>query len=102
MHRFRSVGQAQRFLSVHCAVQNLFRPGQRHLRSENHRWLRARSLREWLEATAVRGDERPILQTVSMRIGPLELTIPFDGYTDISPDGHQVAHTVCHQEMELW
>ena len=52
MRRFKSVGQAQRFLSVHGVVQNLFNLGRHHLRSENYRLLRARSFKDWSTATA--------------------------------------------------
>ena len=52
MRRFRSVGQAQRFLAVHGVIQNLFRLGRHHLRAENYRFLRDRSYRDWREATA--------------------------------------------------
>jgi putative transposase len=43
MRRFKSAGQAQRFLSLHGVVQNLFRVGRHLLRSMNHRHLRSRS-----------------------------------------------------------
>jgi putative transposase len=52
MRRFKSAGQAQRFLSVHGVVQNLFRLGRHHLRSVNYRLLRDRSFKEWSAATA--------------------------------------------------
>ncbi len=52
MRRFKSVSQAQRFLSVHGVVQNLFNLGRHHLRSENYRLLRARSFKDWSAATA--------------------------------------------------
>ncbi len=52
MRGFKSVGQAQRFLSVHGVVQNLFRLGRQHLRSANYRLLRDRSFKEWSAATA--------------------------------------------------
>jgi putative transposase len=51
MRRFKSAGQAQRFLSVHGVVQNLFRLGRHHLRSVNYRLLRDRSFNEWSAAT---------------------------------------------------
>ena len=51
MRGFRSAGQAQRFLTVHGAVQNLFRLGRHHLRSANYRLLRDRSFKEWSAAT---------------------------------------------------
>ncbi len=37
MRRFKSPGQAQRFLSVHGVVQNLFRFGRHLVSSANHR-----------------------------------------------------------------
>jgi putative transposase len=52
MRRFKSAGHAQRFLSVHGVVQNLFRLGRHHLRSVNYRLLRDRSFKEWSAATA--------------------------------------------------
>ncbi len=52
MRRFKSAGQAQRFLSVHGVIQNLFRLGRHRLRSENYRLLRARSFEAWSAATA--------------------------------------------------
>ncbi|MGD2123047.1 MAG: DDE-type integrase/transposase/recombinase [Gemmatimonadota bacterium] len=52
MRRFKSVGQAQRFLAVHGVVQNLIRLARHHLRSENYRFLRDRSFREWREVSA--------------------------------------------------
>ena len=45
MRRFKSVGHAQRFLSVHGLVQNLFRVGRHLLRAVHHRFLRTRSFR---------------------------------------------------------
>ena len=51
MRGFKSAGQAQRFLSVHGVVQNLFRVGRHHLRSVNYRLLRDRSFKEWSAAT---------------------------------------------------
>ena len=53
MRRFKSVGQAQRFLSVHGVVLNLFRLGLHLLRSAHYRLLRSRSFHLWLEVTAV-------------------------------------------------
>jgi putative transposase len=42
MRRFKSPGQAQRFLSAH-GITNLFRVGRHHMSSSNHRLLRSRS-----------------------------------------------------------
>ena len=47
MRRFKSAAHAQRFLSVHGLVLNLFRVGQHLLRSAHHRLLRMRAFAEW-------------------------------------------------------
>ena len=52
MRRFKSPGQAQRFLSLQAVVQNLFRVGRHLLRSTNHRLLRSRSFAVWQTVTA--------------------------------------------------
>ena len=52
MRRFKSAAQAQRFLSLHGVVQNLFRVGRHLLRSTNHRLLRSRSFAVWQTVTA--------------------------------------------------
>ena len=52
MRRFKSVGHAQHFLSVHGLVQNLFRTGRHLLRAVHHRFLRARAFEVWDEATS--------------------------------------------------
>jgi putative transposase len=54
MRGFKSVGQAQRFWSVHGVIQNLSRVGRPLLRSADHRMLRARSLLVWHEVTCAR------------------------------------------------
>ena len=51
MCRFDSAAHAQRFLSVHGPVQNLFRVGRHLLKAAHHRLLRARSFRVWDEVT---------------------------------------------------
>jgi putative transposase len=51
MRRFKSAAQAQRFLSVHGVILNLFRVGRHLLRPANHRTLRARSFLVWSEVT---------------------------------------------------
>ena len=51
MRRFKSAAHAQRFLSVHGPVQNLFRVGRHLLRAVHHRLLRTRSYRVWDEVT---------------------------------------------------
>lgn len=51
MRRFKSAAHAQRFLSVHGLVQNLFRVGRHMVRSVTHRRLRMRAFGVWREAT---------------------------------------------------
>jgi putative transposase len=51
MRRFKSAGQAQRFVSVHGLVRNLFRVGRHLLRAAHHRLLRTRSFLAWNEVT---------------------------------------------------
>ena len=51
IRRFRSAAHAQRFLSVHGVVLNLFRVGRHLLRAAHYRWLRTRSLLVWQEVT---------------------------------------------------
>ena len=51
MRRFKSAGQAQRFLSVHGVILNLFRVGRHLVSSANHRLLRERSFRAWQQVT---------------------------------------------------
>ena len=47
MRRFKSTFQAQRFLSVHGIVGNLFRVGRHLLRAANYRLFRARAFGFW-------------------------------------------------------
>ena len=47
MRRFKSPGQAQRFLSGHGLVQNLFCVGRHLLRADHHRELRGRAFLAW-------------------------------------------------------
>jgi len=53
MRRFKSVPQAQRFLSVHAAVGNLFNLGRHHLSAKNYRLLRLRAFASWENVTAI-------------------------------------------------
>ena len=53
MRRFKSVGQAQRLLSIHAAVQNLFRVGRHLLPSCHHRLLRDRAFECWQQVTSI-------------------------------------------------
>lgn len=51
MRGFGSPGHAQRFLSVHGQVHNLFRVGRHLLRADNYRLLRTRAFVTWQEVT---------------------------------------------------
>ena len=53
MRRFKSPGQAQRFLAVHSQVHNLFRVGRHLLRAANYRLLRNRSFETWQQVSCV-------------------------------------------------
>ena len=53
MRGLSSVAHAQRFLSVHGVVLNLFRVGRHLLSAVNHRLLRTRAFGAWREATCV-------------------------------------------------
>ena len=44
MRRFKSMQQAQRFLTVHAAVYNLFNLGRHHVSAKNYRFFRLRAL----------------------------------------------------------
>jgi putative transposase len=52
MRRFKSVGQAQRFVTAHAAVQNLFNLGRHLVRAEHYRNLRVSAFFEWSRAVA--------------------------------------------------
>ena len=51
MRRFKSMAQAQCFLSADGPIQNLFRVGRHHLQSIHDRLLRERAFTEWKRAT---------------------------------------------------
>ena len=53
MRRFKSASHAQRFLSVHGVVLNLFRLGRHLLQAVHHRRLRTRAFGVWREVTCV-------------------------------------------------
>jgi putative transposase len=51
MRGFKSPGQAQRFVSAHSQVHNLFRVGRHLVRAANYRMLRNRSFETWQQVT---------------------------------------------------
>ena len=52
MRRFKSVGQAQRFLGAHAAVSNLFNLGRHLVRAQHYRNLRESAFADWSRAVA--------------------------------------------------
>ena len=52
MRRFKSTAQAQRFLTVHAAVYNLFNLGRHLVRAEHYRKLRTDAFERWTIAVA--------------------------------------------------
>jgi putative transposase len=53
MRRFKSAGQAQRFLSAHGPINNLFRCGRHLMRAAHYRLFRDRAFEQWREVTCV-------------------------------------------------
>ncbi len=52
MRKFKSMGQAQRFVTAHAAVSNLFNLGRHLVRAAHYRDLRASAFEEWGRASA--------------------------------------------------
>lgn len=52
MRRFKSMGQAQRFVTAHAAVSNLFNLGRYLVRAQHYRNLRVGAFGEWNRAVA--------------------------------------------------
>ncbi len=52
MRKFKSIRQAQRFVSAHAAVQNLFNLGRHLVRAQHYRDLRVSAFNEWSRAVA--------------------------------------------------
>lgn len=53
MRRFMSAGQAQRFLSVHEQINNLFHLRRDHLPAAHYRAIRTQAFQAWAEVTGV-------------------------------------------------
>ena len=54
MKRFKSPGQAQRFLSAHDQINDLFYPYRDHLPAAEYRAVRAQAFAMWAEITGVK------------------------------------------------
>lgn len=52
MRKFKSVGQAQKFLTAHAAVYNLFNMGRHLIRAQYYRDLRTGAFADWGRAVA--------------------------------------------------
>jgi hypothetical protein len=52
MQRFKSRHQAQRFLSLHARMNNLYRYARHLMRASSHRMLRARAFSLWQQVTS--------------------------------------------------
>jgi putative transposase len=55
MKRFKSAGQAQRFLSTHDQINNLFHLRRSHLPAKQYRVARSQAFQTWAEITSVAG-----------------------------------------------
>ena len=53
MKRFKSAGQAQRFLSAHDQINNLFHLRRDHVTATAYRAARTRAFAIWAEITGV-------------------------------------------------
>ncbi len=53
MKRFKSAGQAQRFLAAHDGINNLFHLHRDHLPAAQYRAARTRAFQIWAEVTGV-------------------------------------------------
>ena len=53
MRRFKSVHQAQRFLSTNAAVYNLFNLGRHLVSAKHYRFFRQRAFASWISAAAI-------------------------------------------------
>jgi putative transposase len=52
MRRFKSMKDAQRFVTAHAAVSNLFNMGAHLIRAQHYRDLRVSAFLEWGRAVA--------------------------------------------------
>jgi putative transposase len=53
MKNFKSAGQAQRFLSAHDPINNLFYLRRDHITAAEHRAIRTRAFELWAEISGV-------------------------------------------------
>jgi transposase-like protein len=53
MRKFKARRQAQRFLSCHGVVNNLFRLGRHLIKASHYRFFRERAFNEWSQASSI-------------------------------------------------
>jgi putative transposase len=53
MKRFKAPGQAQRFLSAHDPINNLFHLRRDHVTADQYRAARTQAFEVWADVTAV-------------------------------------------------
>lgn len=53
MKRFKSAGQAQRFLSAHDTINNLFHLRRDHVTATEYRAARTKAFEHWAEISGV-------------------------------------------------
>ena len=53
MKRFKSAGQAQRFLSAHDQINNLFHLRRDHISADQYRAARTQAFQAWAEVTGM-------------------------------------------------
>ncbi len=53
MRKFKSQGQAQRYLSYHGVANNLFRLSRHLMQAKHYRVFRDRSFSEWMQVSCV-------------------------------------------------
>ena len=61
MKKFKSPGKAQRFLSAHNPINNLFRPRRHLLKATAYRAARKQAFSTWLEQSITRSRRDPAL-----------------------------------------
>ena len=54
MRKFKSQGQAQRFLSCHGVINNLFRFGRHFMLAKHCRKFRDRAFSEWMRVSCIK------------------------------------------------
>ena len=54
MQRFKSPGQAQRFLFAHSFIYGHFRPRRHLMSASNYRQVRAEAFQNWRQGTCMR------------------------------------------------